>query len=138
MNSKLHFMCGKMAAGKSTFSKELIKEYNAVLFSEDELLKKLYPDEIKTIEDYVKYSIRLKSMLKDTIIELLNKGIDVVLDFPANTLKQRDWFKEIFIESKAEHCMYYVKRSNEICKKQLKIRNKNKSSAEQLMDEKNF
>ncbi|MCG3714684.1 ATP-binding protein, partial [Aliarcobacter butzleri] len=43
-----------MASGKSTLSKKLAEENNAILLSEDEILKKLYPDEIKTIEDYIK------------------------------------------------------------------------------------
>lgn len=138
MNNKLYFMCGKMASGKSTLSKKLTREHNAILFSEDEILKKLYPDEIQTLNDYVKYSLRLKTVLKETIIELLIKGNSVILDFPANTKKQRAWFKEIFLEAKVEHCMYYVKRSNEVCKKQLKKRNEGKSKDEPLINEATF
>ena len=40
-NATLHFMCGKMAAGKTTLSKRLEKEYNAVLICEDIWLQRL-------------------------------------------------------------------------------------------------
>ena len=35
---KLHFLCGKMAAGKSNFAKKLAQAKNAVLLVQDELL----------------------------------------------------------------------------------------------------
>ncbi|XOB63673.1 AAA family ATPase [Campylobacterota bacterium DY0563] len=138
MKNKLHFMCGKMAAGKSTLSKKLAYEHNAILLSEDELLKMLYPNEIATIEDYVKYSTRLKQTLSEHIIELLKKGNEVVLDFPANTVSQRQWFKEIFEKAKVEHILHYINRSDDICKEQLKERNKNLSKDAPLIDEVTF
>lgn len=39
MKNKLYLMCGKMASGKSTLSKKLAEENNAILLSEDEILK---------------------------------------------------------------------------------------------------
>jgi hypothetical protein len=46
---KLYFLCGKMAAGKSTFAKRLARAKNAVLLVQDELLGALYPGEIQSI-----------------------------------------------------------------------------------------
>lgn len=60
MKNKLHLLCRKMASGKSTLSKNLVVKHNAIALCEDELLVKLYPEETKTIQDYVKYSERLK------------------------------------------------------------------------------
>lgn len=138
MKNKLHFMCGKMASGKSTLSKKLADENNALLLSEDELLKKLYPNEINTIQDYVKYSTLLKETLTQHIIELLIKGNNVVLDFPANTILQRQWFKDIFEKANVEHILHYVNKSDEVCKKQLKKRNENLSKNAPLIDETTF
>ncbi len=138
MKNRLYFMCGKMASGKSTLSKKLSKDHNAIFLSEDELLKKLYPDEIKTIEDYIKYSKRLKDMMYEHIIDLLKKGNEVVLDFPANTITQREWFTNILKTAKVEHTMYYVKRSDEVCKQQLKKRNENLPKDAPLIDEGTF
>ena len=42
----LYFVCGKMAAGKSTLAKSLASQKDAVLLSEDDLLRHLYPSEL--------------------------------------------------------------------------------------------
>ena len=43
---KLLFLCGKMAAGKSTLSKELARREDAVLLAQDEFIERLFPGEI--------------------------------------------------------------------------------------------
>lgn len=126
MKNELHFFSGKMASGKSTLSKLLAKKYKAILLNEDELLSSLYPYEINTIEDYVKYSNRLKSTLQKHIENLLLNNI-VILDFPANTKKQRLWFKSIIENTNIIHTLHYLNKSDKLCKKQLKIRNIDKS-----------
>lgn len=111
----LIFFCGKMGAGKSTESKKIALERNAVLLSEDEWLESIYPQQIKSLADYVKYSNQLKPQIKRLVQSILNTGIDVVMDFPANTISQRGWFKEIFTESKAPHILLYIDTPNNVC-----------------------
>ena len=43
--------------------------------------------------------------MHEYIIELLKKGNEVVLDLPANTIVQREWFKDIFKTANVEHIM---------------------------------
>ncbi len=120
----LIFFCGKMGSGKSTKAIALANEYDAILLSEDEWLSAIYPEEIKVFDDYIKYSSRLKSLLKKHVQNLLNSGISVVMDFPANTYNQRAWFKEIFSEDKIPHKLYYLEASDALCLKQIKQRRK--------------
>jgi predicted kinase len=47
--AKLMFMCGKMAAGKSTLARDLAERRNAILLVQDELLERLFPGEITDI-----------------------------------------------------------------------------------------
>lgn len=61
-------------------------------------------------------------MIKAHVVNLLAAGLTVVLDFPANTLKQRCWFKEIFHEADAAHEFFHVDVSDEVCLKQIKQR----------------
>ncbi|MDJ0743872.1 MAG: hypothetical protein QNJ32_10975 [Xenococcaceae cyanobacterium MO_167.B27] len=42
--------CGKMGSGKSTTAIKLANEYDAILFSEDESLETIYPEEIKLLD----------------------------------------------------------------------------------------
>lgn len=113
-----------MGAGKSTLSCEIALSENAVLISEDEWLKTIYPNEIRNFEDYIKYSSRLKLIIKPHVQNILNSGVHVVMDFPGNTEKQRMWFKEIYTEHGCSHKLIYIKASDSLCIKQIKKRAK--------------
>ena len=115
----LTFFCGKMGAGKTTKSREIAQERNAVLLSEDEWLASIYPNTITSLEDYIKYSGRLKPQMKKLAQSILAAGTDVVMDFPANTVPQREWFRSIFSEIQAPHNLIYIDLPNEICMEQI-------------------
>ena len=118
----LFFFCGKMGAGKTTKAQSLALERNAVMLSEDEWLESLYPNKINSIDDYLKYSNRLKSQIKRLVQSILITGKDVIMDFPANTTKQREWFRHVFTEIEAPHDLIYIESSNEICIKRIEKR----------------
>lgn len=118
----LIFFCGKMGAGKSTYSKKLANELDAVLLSEDDWLSAMYPEEIKNFDDYIKYSSRLKTLLKEHVQRILHSGASVIMDFPGNTKKQRAWFKEIFFEDQIPHKLIYLKAEDQLCIKRLEQR----------------
>ena len=107
-SGKLIFLCGKMAAGKSTLAKELAHRENAVLLVQDELLDHLFPGEITDVPRFVKYSSRLRNALGPHVCALLSKGISVVLDFPGNTRAQRAWFRELFERANAQHELHFA------------------------------
>lgn len=126
MNSygTLIFFCGKMGAGKSTLSGKIARERGAVLISEDEWLAALFPGEINNFNDYIRYSSRLKPVLKSHVEQVLLAGTSVVLDFPGNTRKQRAWFKNICSQRGIPHKLYYLAVDDEVCLNQLKQRQK--------------
>ena len=96
MSGKLIFLCGKLAAGKSTLAKDLAQRENAILLVQDEFLNHLFPGEITDIAGYVRCSSRLNNAIGPLVCALLSKGVSVVLDFPGNTKAQRLWFREMF------------------------------------------
>lgn len=122
--AKLLFMCGKMAAGKSTLSRELAEREHAVLLSQDELLDRLYPGEIVDIADFVRSSSRVREALTPHICALLSRGVSVVLDFPGNTRTQRAWFRSLFERAGAEHELHFIDVPDDLCKRQLRERSK--------------
>lgn len=111
----LTFFCGKMGAGKTTKSKTLSVEKNAVLISEDDWLSAHYPDQIHTFDDYLAFSSLIKPFIKNHVKNILETGTNVVLDFPANTANQRTWFKQLCIETECEHELIFIDISNEQC-----------------------
>lgn len=119
MKGKLTFFCGKMGAGKTTLSQQMAAESHAVLLSEDEWLASLYPNKIAGLEDYLTYSNLLKTRIKPLVQSILLAGTDVIMDFPANTVRQRQWFTSIFSEIDADHTLVYIECSDEVCLQQI-------------------
>ena len=120
--AKLIFLCGKMAAGKSTLARQLAAGENAMLFVQDELLDALYPGAVVNVASYIEYSTRINRTLAPYVVELLSRGVSVVLDFPGNTRNQRAWFRNIIDRAHVAHELHYLDTPVAICKAQLKKR----------------
>ncbi|NKB18824.1 MAG: ATP-binding protein [Pseudanabaena sp. CRU_2_10] len=134
----LHFFCGKMASGKTTLSKKVASDQNAILISEDIWLSKLYPEEISTFDDYLRYSSRLKPIVSQHVQDMLAQRISVVLDFPGNVPSQRQWFCSIFEAAKVNHVLHYIVASDSLCKAQLRKRNVEQPEGSMIMSEAEF
>lgn len=131
----LYFFCGKMGAGKSTHSKELAQRENAVLISEDTWLAHVYPDQISSLDDYVHHSALLRPLVFNHVVNILQTGTNVVMDFPANTPKQRKWFLELVDAAGAEHLMTYIVASDEVCLEHLGQRRQQEPERAQFENE---
>jgi predicted kinase len=119
----LHMLCGKIAAGKSTLARQLADQPLTVLIREDYWTSRLYKDELRTFEDYVRYSRRLRDAMGGHVEALLEAGVSVVLDFPANTVALRQWMRDIFEHAGAAHRLHYLDVPDDVCKARLRQRN---------------
>lgn len=115
----LFFLVGKMGAGKSTYASSYAAEVGAVLISEDEWLSALFPDEITTFDDFVVRHKRLLKVLGTHLVQLLKAGTHVVLDFPANTIKERKWYASVAQSADAQCEAFYLNVSDEVCLQQI-------------------
>ena len=118
----LTLFCGKMGSGKSTIASEIAATTNAVLLSEDEWLSALYPNSIKSLDDYIHHSNLLKPQIKKTAQSIMSCGNDVVMDYPANTVGQRKWLQSIYTELNAPHKLYLLDIPDDICLQRIKNR----------------
>ncbi len=118
----LYLLCGKMAAGKSTYAQELARTKWAVLLVLDDFLEALYPGQVQSIPDFVEYSTRVRQALSPHIRALLSQGVSVVLDFPGNTRTQRQWFRELIDAAHVGHELHFIDAPDELCKRQLRER----------------
>ncbi|MFT0213581.1 ATP-binding protein [Pseudomonas sp. F1_0610] len=121
--TRVHFVCGKIASGKSTLAQQLSRKLNARLISEDAYLAQRYPGQIQSIQDYASLTERLKQELEPELLALLRQGHKLVLDFPANTPKARAWLKTLADTAQVKHQMHVLQVSDSVCKTRLSKRN---------------
>jgi predicted kinase len=119
----LHMLCGKIASGKSTLAQTLSQAPATVVIREDFWLAGLFGAEMASVPDYVRYSARLRQVMAPHVVGLLQQGLSVVLDFPANTPELRHWMRDIFTCAKADHILHFLDVPNARCKERLRARN---------------
>ncbi|WP_050929316.1 AAA family ATPase [Aestuariivita boseongensis] len=122
-NPMLHMVCGKIGAGKSTLCARLAKAEGTVRLSEDDWLAPLFGDQMRTGADYVHFAAKLRDAMTPHIQALLREGLSVVLDFPANTVEQREWMRDLLEATGADHQMHVLDVPDEICLARLRERN---------------
>jgi len=122
-DTTLHLLCGKIASGKSTLAKSLAARHSAMLLSEDNWLSKLYPEQIKTVGDYVRFAHQIRGIVGPIVTDLLNVRVSVVLDFPANTLANRQWLRGLVGASGAAIVIHHLLVDDDVCRARLHQRN---------------
>jgi predicted kinase len=119
----LHMLCGKIASGKSTLAQRLKQQDEAVLIAEDVWLSTLFPGEITSGADYLRCTARLHAAIAPHVVELLNTGLSVVLDFSANTIEQRQWLRGLLDQTSAAHQLHVLEVPDDVCLARLRARN---------------
>jgi predicted kinase len=104
----LFLLCGKIAAGKSTIARQLAARPMTLLISEDHWLSHLFLDDLKSLDDYRRVSARLRAAMEPHVINILQMGLSVVLDFPANTVSNRNWMRSLTIEAHTAHELHFL------------------------------
>jgi predicted kinase len=130
----LYLLCGKIAAGKSTLARQLAARPATLLISEDHWNATLFGDILKTIEDYGKYSARLRAAMTPHIVDILGLGLSVVLDFPANTIRQRAWMRELIDKAQVPHELHLLDLPDAVGKERLRQRNASGAHQFQVSD----
>jgi predicted kinase len=119
----LYLLCGKIGAGKTTLARSLASRPARLLVSEDHWTSHLFADDLKTIEDYGRLSARLRAAMGPHIVDILRHGLSVVLDFPANTVKQRSWMRSLIVNANVTHELHWLDIPDAVCMGRLRNRN---------------
>ncbi|MGC2202933.1 MAG: ATP-binding protein [Stellaceae bacterium] len=119
----LFLLCGKIAAGKSTLARRLAARAATLLISEDHWTSNLFSDDLRTIDDYGRYSARLRAAMRPHIVDILQHGLSIVLDFPANTVSNRNWMRSLITRANVAHELHLLDVPDTICKQRLRERN---------------
>ena len=118
---KVFLTCGKICSGKSTYANKLRTENNAVLLSVDEIMLALFGRDAG--ENHDTYVERAEKYLYEKSVEIIETGINVVLDWGFWTKAERDAAKE-FYRSRGIACeFHYIDIDDETWRKNLEKRN---------------
>ena len=120
--AKVILICGKIASGKTYYAKELLKQANAVLLSCDELMLRLFPEDLGT--DYDTYSLRAREYLHHLAEQLVHQGTNVILDwgFWSHSLREQT---TLYYHSRGIVCeWHYIDVSEKTWKQHIEKRNR--------------
>lgn len=118
---KVILICGRICCGKTTYSKKLCAERNAVLLSVDEIMLSLFDQCCGDM--HMEYERRIKNYLFDKSLELIQKGVDVILDWGFWTKGERTSVKDFYRTRNIDCELYYLEISDEIWIQRLEKRN---------------
>ena len=138
LSPTLHFFCGKAGAGKTTVASRLAQEHRAILISEDIWLMRLFGDQMKTFDDYIQVSKKLKTVVGPLTVDLLSAGQSVVLDFQANTKAGRSWFRSVFEQAESAHLLHFLSTSDKTCLERIRRRNAERPEGSHHLTEEDF
>ncbi len=121
----IHLLHGFVGAGKTTFAKKLERKLNAVRFTPDEWMSKLYGSNppAKHFQKYLANIIDLIWLNSERLVAL---DIDVILDFGFWSRSSRDEARKKAEELGADIRLYYI-----VCKED-KMRRRVLKRTEQL------
>jgi predicted kinase len=119
----LYLVCGKIGSGKSTLARKLAERPATLLIGEDHWNSTLWSDDLKTIEDYVRLSTRLRAAMKPHVVAILKQSLSVVLDFATNTAKQRAWARSVIEAAGVPHELHVLDVPDAVCLQRLRQRN---------------
>ena len=119
--AKIFLICGKICSGKSTYGEKLRKERNAVLLSIDEITLSLFGQHCgDKHDDYVE---RTEKYLFEKSLEILEIGVNVVLDWGFWTKEERKYAKTFYEIRNIECEFHYIDVNDEEWTRRLTKRN---------------
>jgi len=118
----LHLICGRAGSGKTTYAKKLEQEKNAIRFSKDEWIIALYGRNIR-MEEWGEFEKRCYGIIANIATKLLQRGVNVILDYGLWYKKERLEAKEIAQSVGANSILHYLNTSDKTRRERINERN---------------
>ncbi len=113
--------CGKICSGKSTYAKELRLKHRAAVLSVDEITLALFgPEPGEKLDAYVQ---RTEAYLYQKSVELVETGINVVLDWGFWTKRERDEARAFYAAHGIPCFFHYLEISDQEWSRRIEKRN---------------
>ena len=120
-NAKVFLICGKICSGKTTYTKKLIQAEKAVNLSVDEITLSLFGSHCGDMHDT--YCQRTKNFLFNKSLEIVQNGINVILDWGFWSKKDREFAKTFYAENGIQTELHYIEITDEQWYQNIKKRN---------------
>ena len=128
--ARVHLIAGRICAGKSTFAEKLRLREKAVLLSTDEITLAIFGQHIGEKHDEVVENTQ--KYLFEKSLELIECGIDVILDWGFWMKAERDEAREFYASRGIETVFYYVDIPQDEWKRRIDHRNSEIESGKTL------
>lgn len=119
--AKVIMTCGKICVGKSTYAEKLRKEYKAVILSVDEITLTLFGQDAG--ENHDTYVERAENYLFNKSLDIIEIGVNVILDWGFWTKKERDYARNFYTSRNIECEFHYLDISDEEWRRRREKRN---------------
>lgn len=119
--AKAIMTCGRICCGKSTYARRLRETGNAVILSIDEIMLSMFPEGAGEMHDI--YVCRAEQYLLSLSLQILDTGMDVILDWGLWTRVQRDRLRAFWAEHGVENEIHYLRISKAEWDRRIRKRN---------------
>jgi predicted kinase len=117
-----HLLFGYLASGKTTFAKHLEVKHEAVRFTPDEWMARLFGDDPPE-ESFPEKAEAILELLEPLWMRCLSLGVDVVLDYGFWGRKERDEVRAIVERLGASACLYRLHCPDDEARRRIDARN---------------
>lgn len=119
--AKVYLICGRLCCGKTTYSQKICSESNAILLSVDEMILTVFGQNCG--EKHDEYVLNAKKYLLNKSLELIDKNINVVLDWGFWTRKEREFTKNFYKSRDIDCELHYIDINDDVWKARISQRN---------------
>ncbi len=120
--AKVILLCGKLCCGKSTYASAICREHRAVTLSIDELMLALFGP--YTGERHDLYAARAEAFLLGKSVELVQAGLDVVLDWGPWQKEKRAEIRAFYAGRGIPFELHYLKIDDATWRARIETRNR--------------
>lgn len=120
----VYIICGFIGSGKTTFSKKLAKDTGAFRVTKDEWMVQIFGN-TPVKENFETLDNNVTKLAKDFAFQLVERGVDVILDEGFWAKSQREELKKRIEKAGAKWVLYYVATPIDEMKKRVANRSKN-------------
>ncbi|MBE9489530.1 MAG: ATP-binding protein [Bacteroidetes bacterium] len=125
----IHLIVGNTGSGKTTYSNNLKKDINGIVFSIDKWNNTLFMKD-KTNKDGLEWFLerieRAESLILNLVLQLENTNIDSILDLGLSKFEHREKFRKFANKNGIELKLHFLDILKETRKQRILGRNKTK------------